>query len=621
MMKIEGFKLHKKLFSTEKGLTVFDAKNIETNKRCMIRIMDSRENSLAQDSWYAIHQAYQMEVSNYKYLPRVTTVAMLNNTKLYSVLELEEGKSLTKKGEITLEQIEHLLEAVRHLHSKNIIHGSINSDNIWITDKENKLMLYGSKETEALINEKSDIQTDLNQLVNIIKYFSSVNEKIVDELERNTPLTLSQISLKVEEAKKLDPRKKKPKLVETKKLPVTPPSLPEQKNDEQKRPVEETKTYENQERQKQQDDKNHQQTREETTKKQSSGIWKAVAGLLAVAIVILLVINVISPGKEKIEKETMQPVAEATEIIKPESDEKEVLEEPAPAKPSVPVETKLTVNYTTEEVENFMGNYSKYSIQAVNERNFALVENLVDPDGQAYTEQRDYIGYLESEGITEKSEIFKVKEITKVDETTYEVSTYEKYHIFYGDGSEKKKDFNSEYILKILEDGRLTVHKLISSDEISTQEIQTVEDEYTDDYSEDFETENYTEEYSDEFAPVATEDSGAIESVVRLHYASITNDDFTKAYDLFSSSRKQKITQNGWEKGLQQNISDELTYIEVEQIEATKGRAYIEMTSYDDNSDGSTLVQNWNGYWHVVKENGRWVLDVAEITKINSRVE
>ena len=61
--------------------------------------------------------------------------------------------------------------------------------------------------------------------------------------------------------------------------------------------------------------------------------------------------------------------------------------------------------------------------------------------------------------------------------------------------------------------------------------------------------------------------------------------------------------------------------IEVEQIDGVNGMAYIEMTSYDDNKDGTTLVQEWAGYWNLVKENGRWTLDNPDLSKVNSRVE
>lgn len=45
------------------------------------------------------------------------------------------------------------------------------------------------------------------------------------------------------------------------------------------------------------------------------------------------------------------------------------------------------------------------------------------------------------------------------------------------------------------------------------------------------------------------------------------------------------------------------------------------MTLYDDNQDGTTLVQEWAGYWGLVKENSRWTLGDPELSKINFMVE
>ncbi|MGK0701476.1 hypothetical protein ACR3I8_19000 [Priestia flexa] len=45
------------------------------------------------------------------------------------------------------------------------------------------------------------------------------------------------------------------------------------------------------------------------------------------------------------------------------------------------------------------------------------------------------------------------------------------------------------------------------------------------------------------------------------------------------------------------------------------------MTSYDDNDDGTELVQEWEGYWSLVKEGGEWKLDSADLEKVDSRVE
>ena len=68
-------------------------------------------------------------------------------------------------------------------------------------------------------------------------------------------------------------------------------------------------------------------------------------------------------------------------------------------------------------------------------------------------------------------------------------------------------------------------------------------------------------------------------------------------------------------------MSDEVTVLNVTEIDSDKAVAYVEMTSYDDNEDGTTLVQKWGGDWHLVKENGNWYLSKAKLSKLSSKTE
>ena len=117
------------------------------------------------------------------------------------------------------------------------------------------------------------------------------------------------------------------------------------------------------------------------------------------------------------------------------------------------------------------------------------------------------------------------------------------------------KKFNSAYLLKVSEDGRLLVNELLYTEETYSESIReavTQENTYESDSS------NNLSNYNNYIASPADE-TGAIESAIRLHYGSISNDDFSTAYNVFSKNRRSKVTQAGWEKGLQQNIYDELT--------------------------------------------------------------
>ena len=253
-------------------------------------------------------------------------------------------------------------------------------------------------------------------------------------------------------------------------------------------------------------------------------------------------------------------------------------------------------------------------MQAINRGDFSVVKHLYDPNGVAHNSTKDYIQYLVKKGITEQLIAFEVKAISIIDDNQFNVKTYEEYEIDYNSESKKFKSFNGTYILTVHPNYSLSVNELIDLKQLESYEIIT--EEYV--TNDGLDT---TEEYVTNDGLDTTDDTGAIESAARLHYGSISNDDFTTAYKQFSSSRKKKVTQEAWEKGLQENINDELTYIDVEQVDSNRGRIYIEMTSYDDNRDGTILVQDWAGYWNLVKENNRWTLDDPELQKVDSRVE
>ena len=117
------------------------------------------------------------------------------------------------------------------------------------------------------------------------------------------------------------------------------------------------------------------------------------------------------------------------------------------------------------------------------------------------------------------------------------------------------------------------------------------------------------------------DEESAIINTILAHYGGISSNDFSVAYSFFSSSRKNKVSLAGWEKGLQENIRNDVTTVQVKNINGNSAKAYIEMTSYDDQEDGTILVQKWGGNWNLLKENGQWTLHDPELTKIDSRIE
>ena len=117
------------------------------------------------------------------------------------------------------------------------------------------------------------------------------------------------------------------------------------------------------------------------------------------------------------------------------------------------------------------------------------------------------------------------------------------------------------------------------------------------------------------------DEQSEIENVIMSHYTSISSGDYETAYAMFSSSRRSKISYEKWSKGLKNNFKNEVTNVSVESIENDQATVSFQLTSYDKQDDGSTLVQEWGGKWYLVKESDGWKLATPEIKKLNTRTE
>lgn len=136
----------------------------------------------------------------------------------------------------------------------------------------------------------------------------------------------------------------------------------------------------------------------------------------------------------------------------------------------------------------------------------------------------------------------------------------------------------------------------------------------------DFEETAMDTSYTYDPATYSYTDEEDIKNVILQHYSSITADDFSSAFQLFSSPRKTQVTLDAWSKGLQKNIEDNVTSFGTINVDGDTATAYIEMTSYDK-SGANTLVKEWSGNWNLVKESDGWKLDKAKLEKLNSRTE
>jgi membrane-associated protein TcaA len=122
-----------------------------------------------------------------------------------------------------------------------------------------------------------------------------------------------------------------------------------------------------------------------------------------------------------------------------------------------------------EMIEAFMKNYVQHSVQSINERDFDIVSPFIDPAGPSYEETRNYLDYLESEGITEETTGITIRGIEQ-QEHGISVKTEESYNIYYNDGTGKAKTFHSEHFLT-QEGNELKLHSLVKTEEIYSREI------------------------------------------------------------------------------------------------------------------------------------------------------
>ncbi|WP_368895218.1 zinc ribbon domain-containing protein [Priestia megaterium] len=119
-----------------------------------------------------------------------------------------------------------------------------------------------------------------------------------------------------------------------------------------------------------------------------------------------------------------------------------------------------------ERVSSFTEQYMNATIESIESEDFSVASPYIDPNGPKYKEQKDYTAYLIKKGIKEDLLNLEVNDVTKIDDSTYKVATFEEYDITYGDGSVKYKRFHSVHKVKRLSNGDLGVYQLVSSTEI-----------------------------------------------------------------------------------------------------------------------------------------------------------
>ncbi|WP_270606501.1 MULTISPECIES: zinc ribbon domain-containing protein [Bacillus] len=132
---------------------------------------------------------------------------------------------------------------------------------------------------------------------------------------------------------------------------------------------------------------------------------------------------------------------------------------------------KFPKETSSSAVGDFVRNHLYDNVRAISLNDFSLVENNYDKSGKSYKEDRDYIQYLHKKGITEDLLTIEIRNVERQSATKYKVTTYEEYHIRYGDGSVKFKSFNNDHIVTVNGDGKILYHSLGANNTLKSEEV------------------------------------------------------------------------------------------------------------------------------------------------------
>ncbi|MDA1568522.1 hypothetical protein PDK93_20935 [Bacillus cereus] len=132
---------------------------------------------------------------------------------------------------------------------------------------------------------------------------------------------------------------------------------------------------------------------------------------------------------------------------------------------------KFPKETSNSAVGEFVKNHIYANVRAISLNDFSLIENNYDKSGKSYKEDRDYIQYLHKKGITEDLLTMEVRNVERQSDTKYKVTTYEEYHIRYGDGSVKFKSFNNEHIVTVNGNGKMLYHSLGANNTLKSEDV------------------------------------------------------------------------------------------------------------------------------------------------------
>lgn len=112
--------------------------------------------------------------------------------------------------------------------------------------------------------------------------------------------------------------------------------------------------------------------------------------------------------------------------------------------------------------------YLSKSMWALKTNNISAVSSFLSEN--KYKEQSEYMKYLNSKGIKETMTLAEAKSAEKLSDSSFKVTTSEKYNITYGDGSSKTKSFTSKY--KVL---KTYTNTFVIDEILETKETESID--------------------------------------------------------------------------------------------------------------------------------------------------
>jgi serine/threonine protein kinase len=198
-MDIAGYEVTRKLFSNESGLNVFKVveAETETGETFILRLADFSDKStdFKKEQWNRLQEEYQNVITDFTQLPRISKISKVDKDRLFTLYDCEEGATLKEKGQLATSEIAQLLAAVRHLHDKGMIHGSISDENVWMTTKGG-VILYGAGEAKVLVGQaRLGAVSDIRQLVKLIRTNADLSEGVLERLDLENPMNVDELAI------------------------------------------------------------------------------------------------------------------------------------------------------------------------------------------------------------------------------------------------------------------------------------------------------------------------------------------------------------------------------------------------------------------------------------------